>query len=110
MLVSCDGTVIGAIAVADMVRPTAAQAVEELQSMGLHCILLTGDNEATARSVAVSVGITDVVAGAMPAEKVELVRRLQAEGHAVAMVGDGVNDGPALVTADLGLAVGRVRT
>ena len=106
VLVSSDGAVIGAIAVADLVRPTAAQAVEELQSMGLHCILLTGDNEATARSVAVSIGITDVVAGAMPAEKVELVRRLQAEGHAVAMVGDGVNDGPALVTADLGLAVG----
>ena len=106
VLVSSDGAVIGAIAVADLVRPTAAQAVEELQSMGLHCILLTGDNEATARSVAVSIGITDVVAGAMPAQKVELVRRLQAEGHAVAMVGDGVNDGPALVTADLGLAVG----
>jgi len=74
--------------------------------MGLHCILLTGDNEATARAVGEAIGISDVVAGALPDEKVELIRRLQAEGHAVAMVGDGVNDGPALVTADLGLAVG----
>jgi cation-transporting P-type ATPase A/B/Cu+-exporting ATPase len=67
---------------------------------------MTGDNEVTARAVADSLGITEVVAGALPADKVAVVRRLQAEGHSVAMVGDGVNDGPALVVADLGLAVG----
>jgi P-type E1-E2 ATPase len=106
VLVGRDGHAIGAIAVADTVRPTAAAAVEELRALGLHCILLTGDNEATACAVAASIGIDDVVAGALPADKVELVRRLQHQGHAVAMVGDGINDGPALVRADLGLAVG----
>jgi P-type E1-E2 ATPase len=74
--------------------------------MGLHCILVTGDNQSTADAVAESVGIADVVAGALPADKVELIRRLQGDGHSVAMVGDGVNDGPGLVSADLGLAVG----
>ncbi len=103
---SRDGRVIGAFALADSVRPTATEAVRELQALGLHCILLTGDNEVTARSVATSIGISDIVAGALPADKVGLIRRLQTEGHAVAMVGDGINDGPALVSADLGLAVG----
>ena len=103
---SRDGQVIGAFALADAVRPTAMEAVREIQALGLHCILLTGDNEITARAVATSIGISDVIAGALPADKVELIRRLQAEGHAVAMVGDGVNDGPALACADLGLAVG----
>ena len=74
--------------------------------MGLHCILVTGDNQSTADTVAASVGISDVVAGAHPADKVDLIHRLQEDGHSVAMVGDGVNDGPALVSADLGLAVG----
>jgi cation-transporting P-type ATPase A/B/Cu+-exporting ATPase len=80
--------------------------VRDLQALGLHCVLLTGDNEAVARAVGSSVGIADVVAGALPAEKVTLIRRLQNEGKSVAMVGDGVNDGPALASADLGLAVG----
>ncbi len=107
VLVSRDGIVIGGIALADTIRPSAASAVRQLQgALGLRCILLTGDSEATAHAVAASVGITDVVAGALPTEKMELIRRLQSEGHSVAMVGDGVNDGPALVTADLGLAVG----
>ena len=106
VLVSCDNTVIGAIAVSDTVRVTARDAVGELQAMGLHCILVTGDNQSTADTVAASVGISDVVAGALPADKVELIRRLQEDGHSVAMVGDGVNDGPGLVSADLGLAVG----
>jgi len=107
VLVSRDGLVIGAIAVADTVRPSAADAVRELQeALGLHCILLTGDSWATAHAVAASIGITDVVAGALPTDKVELIRRLQSEDHSVAMVGDGVNDGPALVAADLGLAIG----
>jgi cation-transporting P-type ATPase A/B/Cu+-exporting ATPase len=106
VLVSCDDTIIGAIAVADTVRPTAKDAVGELQAMGLHCILVTGDNQATADAVAAAVGISDVVAGALPVDKVGLIRRLQEGGHSVAMVGDGVNDGPGLVSADLGLAVG----
>jgi P-type E1-E2 ATPase len=88
------------------VRPTAAAAVGELQALGLRCVLLTGDNEPTARAVADAIGVTDVVADALPADKVALIRRLQGEGHSVAMVGDGVNDAPALASADLGLAVG----
>jgi cation-transporting P-type ATPase A/B/Cu+-exporting ATPase len=80
--------------------------VQRLEQLGLRCILMTGDNEAVAGSVARSLGLKEVVAGALPAEKVAVIRRLQAEGRSVAMVGDGVNDGPALVVADLGLAVG----
>jgi cation-transporting P-type ATPase A/B/Cu+-exporting ATPase len=106
VLVACDDVVIGALAVADTVRPSAAPAVRELQALGLRCILLTGDNEPTARAVGALIGVTEVVAGAMPAEKVALIRRLQGEGRSVAMVGDGINDGPALASADLGLAVG----
>jgi len=106
VLVCCDGVAVGSIAVADTVRPSAAPAVRQLQQLGLRCVLMTGDNEVTAGAVAASLGITEVVAGALPADKVSVIRRLQAEGRSVAMVGDGVNDGPALVAADLGLAVG----
>jgi P-type Cu+ transporter len=106
VLVGCDDAVVGAVALSDAVRPTAAEAVRRLRALGLRCILLTGDNAATANAVAQSVGVEEVVAGALPAEKVALIRGLQAEGRSVAMVGDGVNDGPALATADLGLAVG----
>jgi cation-transporting P-type ATPase A/B/Cu+-exporting ATPase len=98
--------VIGAISLADSIKPSAASAVSDLKALGLRCILMTGDNRATAESVASAVGITEVVAGALPTEKVSEIRRLQTEGHSVAMVGDGVNDGPALAVADLGLAVG----
>ncbi len=106
VLVARDGEVVGALAVADAVRETAPAAVAQLRSLGLHCVLLTGDNEPTARAVADAVGVDDVVAGALPADKVALVRDLQRSGHSVAVVGDGVNDGPALASADLGLAVG----
>jgi P-type Cu+ transporter len=106
VLVGCDGAVVGAIAVADTIRPSAAAAVHQLQALGLRCILLTGDNEATARAVGGSVGMTEVRAAALPADKVAVVRRLQQEGRSVAVVGDGVNDGPALAVADLGLAIG----
>jgi cation-transporting P-type ATPase A/B/Cu+-exporting ATPase len=101
-----DGVVVGAMAVADTLRDSAAPAVRRLQQLGLRCVVMTGDNEVTARAVARSLGLTEVVAGALPADKVDAVRRLQAEGRSVAVVGDGVNDGPALVAADLGLAVG----
>ena len=100
------GVVLGAFAVADTIRPGAPSAIARLQRLGLRCVLLSGDNRPTARAVAAEVGIDDVVAEALPAEKVAVVRTLQAEGHRVAMVGDGVNDAPALATADLGLAVG----
>jgi len=106
VLVGRDNVIIGAVAIADTIRPSAAPAVRELQELGLHCVLLTGDNEPTARAVGNAIGVTDVVAGALPEEKVAMIGRLQDAGHAVAMVGDGVNDGPALVSADLGLAVG----
>lgn len=106
VLVCCDGVAVGSIAVADTIRESAVPAVQQLRQLGLRCVLMTGDNEVTARAIADSLGIAEVVAGALPADKVSVIRRLQAEGRAVAMVGDGVNDGPALVAADLGLAVG----
>jgi P-type E1-E2 ATPase len=98
--------VVGSIAVADTMRESAVPAVHRLQQLGLRCVLMTGDNDVTARAVAESLGIAEVVSGALPSDKVDVIRRLQAEGRSVAMVGDGVNDGPALVAADLGLAVG----
>jgi P-type Cu+ transporter len=94
------------LVVADTVKDTSAQAVAELRALGLTPVLLTGDNEAAARTVAAEVGIDEVIAGVLPAGKVEAVKRLQAEGRAVAMVGDGVNDAAALAQADLGLAMG----
>ncbi len=106
VFVGRNDAVVGALGVADTIRPSARAAVTELQALGLHCVLLTGDNEPTARAVAAAIGVTDVVAGALPAQKVAVIRRLQSEGRSVAMVGDGVNDGPALASADLGLAVG----
>jgi Cu+-exporting ATPase len=88
------------------VKPTSAEAVAEFQRLGLRPVLLTGDNERAARAVAAQVGITEVVAGVLPAGKVDVVKRLQDDGRVVAMVGDGVNDSAALAQADLGLAMG----
>jgi P-type Cu+ transporter len=106
VLVGWDGAVRGLLLVADTVKPTSAQAVAELRALGLHPVLLTGDNAAAARTVAREVGIDDVIAGVLSAGKVDAVRRLQDEGRVVALVGDGVNDAAALVQADLGLAIG----
>ena len=92
--------------VADTPKATSAEAVAELKSLGLHPVLLTGDHTATARAVAAQVGIDDLIAEVLPADKAGVIRRLQAEGRVVAMVGDGVNDAPALAQADLGLAMG----
>jgi P-type Cu+ transporter len=101
------GGVAGAVfVVADTVKPTSGDAVRALRSLGLRPILLTGDNERAARAVADSVGIHDVIAEVLPQDKVDVIRRLQADGHTVAMVGDGVNDAAALAQADLGLAMG----
>jgi P-type Cu+ transporter len=106
VLTGWDGQVRGAVAVADTVKPSAAAAVAGLRRLGLRTVLLTGDSQATARSVAAGAGVDEVIAEALPDRKAALIRELQAEGHRVAMVGDGVNDGPALATADLGLALG----
>ena len=95
----------GVLAVGDTIKPSAAAAVHALRRLGLRPVLLTGDNRATARAVAAAVGIDEVIAGILPAAKAAAVRDLQARGHRVAMVGDGVNDGPALAAADLGMAV-----
>jgi heavy metal translocating P-type ATPase len=97
---------LGVIAVSDTVKPTARAAVERLHHGGMTTLLLTGDNEAAARAIAASVGIDDVRAGLMPGDKVEVIKELQAQGHRVAMMGDGVNDAPALAQADLGVAMG----
>jgi P-type Cu+ transporter len=101
-----DGVARAVFVVADTVKPSSAAAITELQRLGLRPVLLTGDNESTARAVADSVGIDEVVADVLPAGKAAVVERLQREGRVVAMVGDGVNDAPALAQADLGLAIG----
>ncbi|UNK70853.1 heavy metal translocating P-type ATPase [Microbacterium sp. H1-D42] len=101
-----DGRARGVLVVADTVKPTSAEAIAQLKQIGLTPVLLTGDNEAVARQIATEVGIETVYAEVLPQEKVDVVTRLQMEGKVVAMVGDGVNDAPALAQADLGLAMG----
>jgi P-type Cu+ transporter len=101
-----DGTVRGVLIVADTIKPTSAEAVSRLRRLGLTPVLLTGDNERAAREVARQAGIDEVIAGVLPAGKVDAIKSLQAAGRTVAMAGDGVNDAAALAQADLGLAMG----
>ena len=106
VLASWDDTIRGGFAVTDTVKPSAAAAVAGLRGLDLRPVLLTGDNAATAQSVAAAAGIDEVISEALPAAKAQLIADLQAAGRSVAMVGDGVNDGPALAAAQLGLALG----
>jgi P-type Cu+ transporter len=106
VVVGWQGQARGVLAVADTIKPSAAGAVSELRRLGLRTVLLTGDNEATAHTIGALAGVDEVIAGAMPADKAGIIAGLQADGRAVAMVGDGVNDGPALAAARLGLALG----
>ena len=106
LLVSVEGQLAAVIGVADTVKPSSAGAVRELRQMGMRVLLLTGDKERTARAVGREVGIEEVVAGVLPAGKLDEVKRLQAQGRVVAMAGDGINDAPALAQADVGIAMG----
>ena len=104
--VAADGRLLGAIAIADPVKADAAETLLQLRQKGFRTVMLTGDNEATAAAVARTLGIDEYRADLLPEQKVEIVRALKAEGRTVAFVGDGINDAPALKTADVGLAVG----
>ena len=106
MFAAVDGRLAGFLAVADPIKASTPEAIRLLHEDGLRIVMLTGDNEATARAVGATLGIDDVIAGVMPDQKRDVVRKLQQEGRRVAMAGDGVNDAPALAEATVGIAMG----
>jgi Cu+-exporting ATPase len=103
--IAINGSLAGVIAVADTIKPTSIQAIRQFHAEGLRVVMLTGDNERTARAIARQVGVDDVIAGVLPAGKVDAIKNLQAEHRNVAMVGDGVNDAPALAQAAVGITM-----
>jgi Cu+-exporting ATPase len=106
MFLAVNGRVAGLIAVADALKPTSAQAIAALTAEGMRVVMVTGDNAATARAIAREAGIEDVHADSLPVQKGQIVQALKAQGHVVAMAGDGINDAPALALADVGIAMG----
>jgi Cu+-exporting ATPase len=106
MLVGVDGEIVGVVAVADTLRPEAGEAIKSLSEEGVRVVLLTGDNQRTAQAIAGQLGIDRVIAEVLPGDKAKVVQELQQQGQVVAMVGDGVNDAPALAAADIGIAIG----
>ena len=106
MLLASDGKLAGFVAVADPIKPGAAEAIAKLHALGLKIVMATGDNATTAKAVASQLGIDEVRAGMRPEQKLELIDELQRQGEVVAMAGDGINDAPALAKADVGIAMG----
>ena len=106
LLFAREGALLGVIAVADTVRETSRAAIQRFNQMGLHVVMLTGDNQVTAEAIRKELGIEKAVSDVLPTEKEAHIRQLQEQGHKVAMVGDGINDAPALTRADIGIAIG----
>ena len=102
---ACDGSLCGIIAVADTIKEDSPQAIKEMQNMGIHVVMLTGDNERTAKAIGTKAGVDEVIAGVLPDGKESVIRELKKQGNVI-MVGDGVNDAPALTSADIGIAIG----